>query len=245
MMSFPAQNWQLVYRAATKHVVAADGDARYGRAASAITPRLYLSDYFTARDDETLARLGITHVVSVLELVPVLPERIPLGNRLHVSLLDTSTTDILSHLDRTTEFIRDALAADEKNRVLVHCFQGISRSATVVCAYLLASSTPKAGMLAHETIDWVRERRGIVCPNLGFRRQLDEYAKRYKTVGTPKRLSLSLAGRIRSLRGREKVEAKTTGSEATEADAEERSAKVRGIEVQTTEVVIAATRQGL
>ncbi|KAI5830331.1 phosphatases II [Schizophyllum commune Tattone D] len=205
--SAASQNWQLAYRAATSHI-STDSDARYGRTASLITPRLYLSDYFTARDEDTLARLGITHVVSVLEMEPMLPAIIPAENRLHVKLLDNTGEDILSRLDETTEFIRRALAENEHNKALVHCVQGISRSATVVCAYLLATSTPKPGMLSEEVIDWIRERRIVVCPNLGFRLQLEEYAKRFKTVPASKRLSAALGQRIRALRGRNKVDMK-------------------------------------
>ena len=116
--SAASQNWQLAYRAATSHI-ATDGDARFGRTASLITPRLYLSDYFTARDEDTLARLGITHVVSVLEMEPMLPARIPAENRLHVKLLDNTGEDILSRLDETTEYIKRALAENEHNKVLV------------------------------------------------------------------------------------------------------------------------------
>ncbi|SRR5216683_5114752 len=49
---------------------------------------------------------------------------------------------------------------------------GISRSATVICAYLIATTR----MTADEALAAVRARRGIVCPNAGFRRQLEEYA---------------------------------------------------------------------
>jgi len=49
---------------------------------------------------------------------------------------------------------------------------GISRSATVVCAYLIAQS----GMTGPSSIEFVRTKRPVVCPNVGFRRQLDEYA---------------------------------------------------------------------
>lgn len=49
---------------------------------------------------------------------------------------------------------------------------GISRSATVVCAYLIAEH----GMTGPDAINFVRERRPVICPNVGFRRQLDEYA---------------------------------------------------------------------
>lgn len=56
---------------------------------------------------------------------------------------------------------------------------GISRSATVVCAYVVATS----GMTAHEAIDLAQSKRGIVSPNLGFRVQLEEYALRFVGAG--------------------------------------------------------------
>jgi atypical dual specificity phosphatase len=48
----------------------------------------------------------------------------------------------------------------------------MSRSATVICAYFIAT----AKMTPDEAIAAVRANRGIVCPNLGFRRQLGQYA---------------------------------------------------------------------
>ena len=53
---------------------------------------------------------------------------------------------------------------------------GISRSPTVVCAYLMAHKS----MSPHEALNYVTSRRHIVCPNLGFRRQLDVYAARLR-----------------------------------------------------------------
>lgn len=50
---------------------------------------------------------------------------------------------------------------------------GISRSATVVCAYLIATSD----MRAAEAIAHTQIKRRIVCPNLGFRKQLEVYAR--------------------------------------------------------------------
>lgn len=51
---------------------------------------------------------------------------------------------------------------------------GISRSATIVCAYLIATMR----MTPDEALAAVREKRGIVSPNMGFLRQLEEYAIR-------------------------------------------------------------------
>lgn len=83
--------------------------------------------------------------------------------------------------------------------------QGISRSATVVCAYLVATTD----MTAIESIAHVQSIRGIVCPNIGFRRQLEEYSVQYMKLkphspdmpGSPKLSSaMGIGARIKMLR---------------------------------------------
>jgi len=61
---------------------------------------------------------------------------------------------------------------------------------------------------AVQSIAFVQSRRGRVCPNLGFRFQLEEYAGRFGITGTktetpPKLLRLSggIVQRFRQLRG--------------------------------------------
>ena len=57
--------------------------------------------------------------------------------------------------------------------VLVHCMAGVSRSATIVIAYLMY----KKGMKYEEAYAYVKERRKIIHPNSGFKRQLMNYEK--------------------------------------------------------------------
>lgn len=53
---------------------------------------------------------------------------------------------------------------------------GISRSPTVVCAYLVAHR----GMSPHQALEYVVSRRAIVHPNAGFLRQLNIFANRLR-----------------------------------------------------------------
>ncbi|KAJ7623519.1 protein-tyrosine phosphatase-like protein [Roridomyces roridus] len=153
MLSFATPTWQTAILAQnTTKGPLGSGKARM---ANLIVPRVYLSDYFTATDERELGRLGITHIVTVLDRQPAIPDCIPQEHRLLVSLADRSDADIISHLDQTTEFITAALAENEENNVLVHCFQGISRSATVVAAYLVSTST----MTASESIAYLQAKR--------------------------------------------------------------------------------------
>ncbi|KAI1791828.1 phosphatases II [Ganoderma leucocontextum] len=155
------------------------------RTASEILPRLWLSGLYTAVDEEQLVAIGVTHIVSILEQRPKYPAALKKLKTLHIPLQDVETADLLQHFDVTTAFIKSALE-DKRNIVLpddtddacsqVHCAMGISRSATVVSAYLVATTL----MQPHEAIEFVQSKREIVCPNLGFRRQLEVYASRLR-----------------------------------------------------------------
>lgn len=118
MLSFPAPKWSIAL-SPLSHQRDGSSNPRFGRAASLIVPRVYLSDYFTARDGDALNRLGVTHVVSVLEQDTNIPDCIPAEHRLHIRIPDHADANILAHLDQTTEFITSALAENDLNKVLV------------------------------------------------------------------------------------------------------------------------------
>ncbi|KAK6526550.1 hypothetical protein TWF694_005132 [Orbilia ellipsospora] len=139
--------------------------------ASQITPRLYLTDILVAGNWAALGHLGITHVVSVVEIAPIIPGSI---SHLHICIADLPICNIEKHFPETSEFIYKALS-QENTKVLVHCLGGLSRSASVVCAYLIAAK----GCTAEEAIDYVHSCRRVTHPNAGFRKQLEDYAASY------------------------------------------------------------------
>lgn len=94
----------------------AAAQATANRAPSLILPRLHLTNWTVAANEALLTELGVTHVVSVLEFPPEYAGAI---KTLHVRVEDSFRTDILSHLDETTEFIRVALDENAANKVLV------------------------------------------------------------------------------------------------------------------------------
>ncbi|MBS0616399.1 MAG: dual specificity protein phosphatase family protein [Verrucomicrobia bacterium] len=75
-------------------------------------------------------------------------------------------------------FIQDALNADQK--VLIHCRGGVSRSPTVLIAYLMK----EFGVTHDQALNYVRSRRRGVDPNIGFRAGLQEYNNRLKSIPT-------------------------------------------------------------
>ena len=92
---------------------------------------------------------------------------------------------------------------------------GISRSATVVCAYLVATES----MTPHEALVAVRGKRGMVCPNIGFMRQLEEYYAtqlRGRAVARPSKVGGHVAEAIRKLEAQ--MEPGSSSSTSTTSD---------------------------
>lgn len=118
MISFPSTSWQSsLLQKTTSRRSKNDADLLHGRTATAITPRLYLTDYHTARTPGKLARLGVTHVVSAIEFdtTDVFPLQVQV---LRVPVRDAVEEQICEWFDRVVEFIKEALDKED-TKVLV------------------------------------------------------------------------------------------------------------------------------
>lgn len=87
---------------------------------------------------------------------------------LQIPIADNSSADIIRYFPVTNKFIASALASGEP--VLIHCHSGISRSVTIVTAYLIS-----LGMTPAYALEQIRRTRPNSNPNPGFRKQLDQY----------------------------------------------------------------------
>ena len=92
---------------------------------------------------------------------------------MQVELEDFPFAELAAYLPRTTSFIRDALTSNPEARVLVHCVEGVSRSVSVVAAYLMA----ERGWSPKDAVEFIKTKRVIANPNFGFVQQLSEYAR--------------------------------------------------------------------
>lgn len=86
-----------------------------------------------ARSTRSLAENKITHILSVC--TDPIPAEVPEAGIRHkrIAVEDVDYADLLIHLPAACDFIEQAL--NSGGVVLVHCVQGLSRSATVVAAY--------------------------------------------------------------------------------------------------------------
>ena len=119
MLSFPSQHWRAALRTTRLAASIENPRPEFDCGASEIIDRVFLSDYGTACNARELKRLGITHVISVIDFAPRLPSSIVLENRLHIRIRDSTDEDLLKYMGRTTEFIKSALEENSENKVLV------------------------------------------------------------------------------------------------------------------------------
>lgn len=138
---------------------------------SQIIPGLYLSNAHAAGDREVLRRLNITHVLTIEA------HRLPKStfedtniSTLFIRAYDTPQTHILPYFPMANSFIDEGL---QKGNVLVHCHFGVSRSATLVIAYIME----KYRLTFEQAFTYVRARRRFINPNPGFVSQLRDYQR--------------------------------------------------------------------
>jgi dual specificity phosphatase 12 len=88
-----------------------------------------------------------------------------------VAVDDTETTNIAEHFVPAANFIDAALQNGQG--VLVHCQAGVSRSTTLVAAYLMI----KLGLNAQQAVDKIRSVRPQVEPTQFFLLQLEMFER--------------------------------------------------------------------
>ena len=138
-----------------------------------LEPFLYLGPQSAATSLAFLTVKAITHIISVgCPNVPT-PEHFknPSKSHLKLPLNDKSSgVSIQATVLQGVAFIREAIDSSPNAKVLVHCKAGISRSSTVVAAYLMQ----ERGMSLRAGLALIIQKREQAYPNPGFLEQLKE-----------------------------------------------------------------------
>ncbi|XP_034949436.1 dual specificity protein phosphatase MPK-4 isoform X2 [Chelonus insularis] len=139
-----------------------------------IEPNLYLGNLTAATDIKWLKETKITHILTVDSCpLPRKVQILPNVNLKFIQITDMPREDFLIHFEDSYQFINYAL--QDGGKVLVHCYFGVSRSATLVIAYIMK----KHEMNYDDAFEFVKAKRRFVGPNPGFIAQL----KLYETMG--------------------------------------------------------------
>ncbi|KAM9838009.1 dual specificity phosphatase 29 [Aulostomus maculatus] len=153
-----------------------------------VQPGIYIGDKYAATNKRTLQAHHITHVLNAADG----KFNVNTGPSFYrdtkityhgVEAFDMPSFNLTPFFYPAADFIRNALISPT-GKVFVHCVMGISRSSTLVLAYLMIHKN----MTLAEAIKAVSANRNI-SPNAGFLEQLRELDK-------------SLHGSSRSFNGR-------------------------------------------
>lgn len=132
-----------------------------------IMDNLWLGDMSAAYNKLLLKKHGMTHILTVASGIP---PKFPSNFQYKVvTILDSPSANLKAHFQACIRFLKQAI--DQGGIVLVHCFAGVSRSATIVIAYLMQEH----GMSLIDATQHVRKCRYFINPNDGFRRQLQGF----------------------------------------------------------------------
>ncbi|XP_047332671.1 protein-tyrosine-phosphatase MKP1-like [Impatiens glandulifera] len=139
--------------------------AFFDKECSRIMDHVYLGSDAVARNREILRQNGITHVLNCVGFVCPEYFKTELVYKT-LWLQDSPSEDITSILYDVFDYFEDV--REQNGRVLVHCCQGVSRSTSLVIAYLML----KERRTFEDAFQIVKAARGVTNPNMGFACQL-------------------------------------------------------------------------
>ncbi|KAG8187232.1 hypothetical protein JTE90_020661 [Oedothorax gibbosus] len=148
-----------------------------------IIPGLFLGPFSAASKANlgALLKAGITHIVCVRQEVeasfihPTFPDKF---KYIVINLGDSLTSNIIPILPQVKCFIDNCFKLGGK--VLVHGNSGISRSATLVIAYVMETKV----LPYKDAFLLVQNKRNCINPSDVFMQQLKEYEPIYKALRT-------------------------------------------------------------
>eukprot|EP00439_Symbiodinium_sp_Y106_P082455 s400_g21.t2 len=130
---------------------------------------LYISGAFFAQSLPLLRQLGVSHIVNVTKAPNAFESKFTYHQ---VAIEDDRSINLLQVLDAALAFIHDARTQSCNCCVLVHCREGVSRSVSVVLAYLMRFEQ----LSLSDAMRLLQERRSGSCrPNAGFLQQLKAF----------------------------------------------------------------------
>jgi len=127
---------------------------------------LYLGSQDAATNEQGLLGKGVRHILNVATGIEY--RESPNNIYCKIPVLDLDTVDIIPIFEQCFEFIN---LGRREGGVLVHCNQGVSRSATVVIAYIMKHEK----LPLEEAYNLTKKAKPDIKPNPGFMEQLKLY----------------------------------------------------------------------
>jgi protein-tyrosine phosphatase len=141
---------------------------------SKIYDNLYLGDVYHSSNEKFIKEKNIRHILTLLEHPCELSKNKDYEyiRFKHVNISDKLSTNISEYFSECIEFIKQAHQSNET--VYVHCAAGISRSVSIVIAFIMSEKN----MTFNDALDYVKSCRSQAEPNMAFTCQLMQYEKK-------------------------------------------------------------------
>lgn len=134
-----------------------------------IADRLYLGSIGAALNVPELQSVAITHILCTATGVRSMhPDKFAYKT---LTVLDSQSESLIDHFADSIHWIECVLRENPRNKILVHCFAGRSRSVAIILAYLVY----KLRISLSVALLHVRQFRASANPNIGFINQLKAF----------------------------------------------------------------------
>lgn len=130
---------------------------------------LYIGDINAASSPEKLKQFDIQAILTVASETQLDLSGAGVSWHKVVPVEDFISFDIKRYFQESIDFIDTNLT--QGINVLVHCFAGVSRSSSIILAYLMKTQ----GMTFREAFNYAQDKRKQINPNPGFVLQLKDY----------------------------------------------------------------------
>jgi len=132
-----------------------------------IVENIFIGNYSAASNKSLLQEKGVTHIlIAANNLEKFFPNDFEYKI---FPLYDSEYTKITKYFEESNNFIKNSIL---NGKILIHCGAGISRSVSLLLAYMIANMN----MNYSEAIKIMKEKRSIANPNPGFEKQLRNYS---------------------------------------------------------------------
>lgn len=131
--------------------------------------RIFLGNAYNARNFYELEKQNIGLIINCSNDIPhYFPETFEYHR---VSVQDKEAENILLFLNTTSDTIHNYLRNNPNKNILIHCFMGSSRSATILIGYIMKYK----GYSRRDALNFLRDERELVNINIDFFEQLGRY----------------------------------------------------------------------
>ena len=141
-----------------------------------IIDNIYIGNVYDAHNIDKLNKLNIKNVISAVTGFDNIYDNS--FNHLSLNLIDNEEQNIIHYFEITNHYIDNIISKnissdleENKQKILIHCICGVSRSVTILLAYIIK----KYNYTPQYALKLVKKKRNIANPNSNFMKQLWTY----------------------------------------------------------------------